>query len=227
VSGECGTWFLKLKPDMHYQYKLQFVSATHLTVRTIPLFNVMNHYFGSSYRYATPKINARCSLICVIIKRMIVGAGVGYKKYLRVRGMGYKFELKPKNLLAARVGYASPIEKKLPYDFSIRFSRKSKVIRLRSNNLLKINNFITNLRRLRKPDIYNGKGIRYKRDPIRRKPGKRKTRSASKKRRKFQKRRFIPRRKKRLRRRKRKNRKKKRLQLFLNKNVLKKFVKLK
>jgi len=150
----------------------------------------MKHYFTKYYKYATPEVNKRCSLLCVLIKRMIVGAGVGYKKYLRLRGVGYKFELK-NTILTAKVGYTHLVEKRLPYDFYIKFSRKARVIRLRNKSLTKITSFIAHLRHQRQPDIYKGKGIRYKRDPIRRKPGKRKTRSASKKRRKFLKKRVI------------------------------------
>jgi len=68
---------------------------------------------------------------------MIVGAGVGFKKYLRVKGVGYKFELQ-NLILTARAGYTHLIKKQLPYEFYTRFSRKSKVIRFRSKSLTKI-----------------------------------------------------------------------------------------
>ena len=111
---------------------------------------------------------------------MIVGAGVGFKKYLRVRGVGYYFQL-DNGILAAKVGYTHPLLKPVPSEFFTKFSRKSKVIRFRSKSLTKLTEFLAALRVLRRPDIYKGKGIRYKGDPVRRKPGKRKTKAVSKK----------------------------------------------
>jgi large subunit ribosomal protein L6 len=111
---------------------------------------------------------------------MIVGCGVGFKKYLRVKGVGYKFEL-VNGILSANVGYTHKLQKILPVEFYTKFSRKSKVVRFRSKSLSKLTGFLAALRVLRLPDIYKGKGIRYKRDPIRRKPGKRKTKAVSKK----------------------------------------------
>jgi len=176
----------------------------------------MKHYFASDYKTATPQVNTNLSLICVIIKRMIIGAGVGYKKYLRVRGVGYKFEVQ-NSYLTAKVGYTHLVKKTLPHDFSIKFSRKARVIRLRNKSLTKITRFLGYLRALRRPDIYKGKGIRYKRDPVRRKPGKRKTRATNKKKRMFNKRRIVV-----LPRRRRKRRK-----LFTKRQKLKSFLKKK
>jgi len=112
---------------------------------------------------------------------MLIGAGVGFKKYLRVKGVGYKFELKNTKLLTVKAGYTHLIKKQLPHEFYTRFSRKSKVVRFRSKSLTKITGLLAQLRFARQPDVYKGKGIRYKRDPIRRKPGKRKTKAVSKK----------------------------------------------
>jgi large subunit ribosomal protein L6 len=111
---------------------------------------------------------------------MIIGAGVGFKKYLRVRGVGYFFKLE-NGILTAKVGYTHTLQKTLPIDFRTKFSRKFKVVRFRSKSLTKLTLFLARLRVLRLPDIYKGKGIRYRRDPIRRKPGKRKTKAVSKK----------------------------------------------
>ena len=114
------------------------------------------------------------SIITVLLKRMIIGAGVGFKKYLRVRGVGYKFETSS-SVLSAKVGYTQLVKKAIPSEFYLKFSRKSKVIRCRSKSLNSLTGFLSALRSMRKPDIYKGKGIRYRRDTARAKPGKRKT----------------------------------------------------
>lgn len=177
VSGEYGTWFYKIN---NLQYKISISPQKTLGLQTIRFYNIMKHYYTRFYKYSIPRINSQISLICIILKRMIVGAGVGFKRYLRVRGVGYKFELED-TLLKAKVGYTHSIEKPMPSEFYTRFSRKSKVIRFRSKSLTKLTGFLAILRSLRKPDIYKGKGIRYRWDPIRRKPGKRKTKAVSKK----------------------------------------------
>lgn len=131
-----------------------------------------------------PTLAAHLSILSVIFRRMIVGAGVGFKKYLRVRGVGYKFEVI--NLrLKAKVGFTHLIQKQLPSEFFIKFSRKSKVIRFRSKSLTKLTGVLSNIRGQKKPDVYKGKGIRYKHDPVRRKPGgKQKNKTAGKKKKK-------------------------------------------
>jgi len=82
-------------------------------------------------------------------------------------------------------------------------------VRFRSKSLTKITCLLASIRAMRLPDIYKGKGIRYKRDNIRRKPGKRKTKAVGKKK-------IFKRRKVILIKRKRKKRKRKtKLQLFV------------
>jgi len=177
VSGAYGTYYCKIN-------KLKYLVTMHntnaVTIKTIPFNSWMKYYCAKHYKWAIPLINARLSLLWVTIRRMIVGAGVGFKKYLRVKGVGYKFELQ-NGVLNISVGYTHQLIKKLPVEFYTKFSRKSKVVRFRSKSLSKLTGFLAALRVLRLPDIYKGKGIRYKRDPIRRKPGKRKTKAVSKK----------------------------------------------
>jgi ribosomal protein L6P/L9E len=143
-------------------------------------FQTVKFYHIKHYNQATPEVNIMLSMIIVLLKRMIIGAGVGFKKYLRVRGVGYKFEMSGP-ALSAKVGYTHLIKKVIPCEFQMKFSRKSKVIRCRSKSLNSITGFLSALRSMRKPDIYKGKGIRYRRDTARAKPGKRKTKAVSKK----------------------------------------------
>lgn len=176
VSGEYATWFYKIdrrKHILHIQNKNLFIETNLHT-------NTIKQYFAGLQTYSLPKVNAELSLLTIVIRKMIVGAGVGFKKYLRVRGVGYKFEIENEELIA-KVGYTHSLNKKMPFEFVTKFSRKSKVLRFRSKSLTKLTGFLSSYRGLRKPDIYKGKGIRYKRDPVRRKPGKRKTRAVSKK----------------------------------------------
>ena len=177
VSGEYGTYFCKIEK---LKYDLTFYYGKIISVKTTNFHSWLKHYFSSHYKRSIPKINSNLSLLWVKIQRMIVGAGVGFKKYLRVRGVGYSLNLE-NGILSAKVGYTHILKKKLPINFHTKFSRKSKVVRFRSKSLSKLTLFLSSMRVLRRPDIYKGKGIRYKGDPIRRKPGKRKTKAVGRK----------------------------------------------
>lgn len=198
ISGQYGTWFRSLNRK---KYRVNVTNDNKIEIKTNKFINFMKQYYSNSYKYSLPNVNTNLSLLSVGLRRMVIGAGVGFKKYLRVRGVGYKFELEDK-VLTARVGYTHALHKIMPAEFTTRFSRKSKVIRFRSKSLTKLTGFLAELRALRKPDIYKGKGIRYRRDPVRRKPGKRKTKAVSKKR-KFNSKQVLPRKLRKRRRRRR------------------------
>jgi len=142
-----------------------------IKIETKKFYAVTKYYYANLYKQAMPTITSELNFINVLLRRMIIGAGVGFKKYLRVRGVGYKFFLE-NTLLKINVGYTHIIKKYIPSEFYIKFSRKFKVMRLRSKSLTKLTGFLCALRALRRPDVYKGKGIRYKRDPVKRKPGK-------------------------------------------------------
>jgi len=96
----------------------------------------------------------------------------GFKEYLRVRGVGYKFQLTKNNILLIDVGYSYKLEIKLPKEYKITFSKKQSKMRLRLTDLQKITLLIAKIRKLRLPDVYKGKGIRYLQDNHPQKIGK-------------------------------------------------------
>jgi large subunit ribosomal protein L6 len=151
-----------------------------IKLRTKIYTNLLKHYYAENYKKSFPKISAPLGLALSRMKRSIIACGVGFKKYIRVRGVGYKLEFS-NNLFIAKVGYTHNLQKIVPSDFIIKFSRKSKVARIRCKSLNRLTSFTSMFRALKKPDVYKGKGIRYQSDPVRRKPGKRKTKAVSKK----------------------------------------------
>lgn len=102
-----------------------------------------------------------------------IGALVGFKNFLRVRGVGYRFQIVANKLLI-HVGYSHTLQVKLPLNQNFTLNKKSTLLRAKSSNLAKLSNFLSFIRNLRKPDVYKGKGIRYKKDPIKLKEGKKK-----------------------------------------------------
>lgn len=95
---------------------------------------------------------------------------------MRVRGIGYRFEIFPTHVII-HVGYSHLLLKKLPFSTffqSLMVNKKATLLNVRSADLFAVNSFLSTVRNLRKPDVYKGKGIRYQKDIIKRKEGKRK-----------------------------------------------------
>jgi len=108
VSGKYGTWFLKYNMQ---RCKIIQESPEHISIAAMRFHNFLTYYCRGHFRNWFPFINMELSLLCVLLKRMAVGAGVGFKRYLRVRGVGYRFELLRRNLLTAKVGYTHLVKK--------------------------------------------------------------------------------------------------------------------
>jgi len=102
----------------------------------------------------------------------MISLTTGFKAYLRVRGVGYKFEVIENNVLVIDIGYSYKLEIKIPQKYKIKFSKKQSKIQFRATDLQKIMMFTASIRKLRLPDVYKGKGIRYLKDPHPQKEGK-------------------------------------------------------
>lgn len=105
-------------------------------------------------------------------RKKIISLTNGYVKYLRVKGVGYRFELKKNNILSIEIGYSYKLEIKIPKKYSIKFSKKKSKWKIKATDLQELTSYIAKIRKLRLPDVYKGKGIRYIKDPIKIKIGK-------------------------------------------------------
>jgi large subunit ribosomal protein L6 len=107
------------------------------------------------------------------MKQLIIGASVGFKKFLRVRGVGYRFNISS-TALTIQAGYSHLLKIKIPFFKSFVTNKKATLIRGRSVDLITLSTFFAAVRYLRSPDVYKGKGIRYRKDSFIRKEGKKK-----------------------------------------------------
>jgi len=99
----------------------------------------------------------------------------GFKRGLRVRGVGYKFSLDTAyRIITIEVGYSYLLQVPIDAEFSPTLHKKFTELEVQSNHLHRLTAFLAKVRKLRTPDIYKGKGIRYKKDSVRRKKGKKK-----------------------------------------------------
>ncbi|TJY71541.1 50S ribosomal protein L6 [Arthrobacter sp. CAU 1506] len=105
-----------------------------------------------------------------LINNMIVGVTEGYKKDLEIVGTGYRVQAKGANLEFA-LGFSHPVIVNAPegITFAVEGANKLSVSGI---NKQQVGEVAANIRKLRKPDPYKGKGVRYAGEQIRRKVGK-------------------------------------------------------
>lgn len=105
-----------------------------------------------------------------IINNMIVGVKQGYEKRLEIVGVGYLASLKG-NSLSLRVGLANELVKQVPDGLTVTCPDQTHIVVQGCDKQL-VGQFAAEVRSLRKPEPYKGKGVRYQGEHIKLKPGK-------------------------------------------------------
>ena len=105
-----------------------------------------------------------------LLNNMVVGVSEGYKKTLEIQGVGYKAEVRGKNLVLS-VGYANTIPMPIPGNVTVQLEGTNK-IHVTGADKQAVGEFAAQVRKLRKPEPYKGKGIRYEGEVVKIKPGK-------------------------------------------------------
>jgi large subunit ribosomal protein L6 len=104
-----------------------------------------------------------------LLANMIEGVTNGYSKSLEIQGVGYKAELKGKKLVLA-VGYANTIDVAVPAGVTVKVEGLK--IHVTGPDKQLVGQFASDVRKVRKPEPYKGKGIRYDGEVVKIKPGK-------------------------------------------------------
>ena len=105
-----------------------------------------------------------------LLNNMIVGVTDGYKKELEVNGVGYRVAKEGTNLVM-NLGYSTDFIALIPENLTVTVEGQNKVI-VSGVDKQAVGEFCAQIRKLRKPEPYKGKGIRYETETIRRKVGK-------------------------------------------------------
>jgi large subunit ribosomal protein L6 len=105
-----------------------------------------------------------------LIQNMVLGVSQGYRKALDVQGVGYSATLQGKKLVLA-VGFANKITKNIPAGVDVKVDGGTK-IEITGPDKQKVGQFAAEVRSVRKPEPYKGKGIRYEGEVVKLKPGK-------------------------------------------------------
>lgn len=106
-----------------------------------------------------------------LISNMIIGVTKGYEKSLDIAGTGYKATLQGRRLVLT-LGYSHPIDFELPEGIEVSVDPKQTQITIKGIDKYKVGQVAANIRDLKKPEPYKGKGIMYTGERIRRKAGK-------------------------------------------------------
>lgn len=105
-----------------------------------------------------------------LVANMVEGVLKGYSRNLEIQGVGYKAELKG-NVLALSVGYANQITLEVPPTLTVSVEGTNKVF-VSGADKQAVGEFAARVRRIRKPEPYKGKGIRYAGEKVKTKAGK-------------------------------------------------------
>jgi large subunit ribosomal protein L6 len=112
----------------------------------------------------------RHGLTRTLVNNMIVGVTAGYSKTLEISGVGYRVQAKGSDLEFA-LGYSHPITVTPPEGISFVVEAPTRFV-VSGIDKQKVGEVAANIRKLRKPDPYKAKGVRYQGEVIRRKVGK-------------------------------------------------------
>lgn len=106
-----------------------------------------------------------------IINNMVEGVSTGFQKVLEVNGVGYRAEMSGANLVL-QVGFSHPVVIEPPEGISFDVDTRTRQIFVRGYNKEVVGQVAADVRKIRPPEPYKGKGIKYLDEKIRRKAGK-------------------------------------------------------
>ncbi len=152
MEGPKGKLSLKLRPEITAAFD---ANAKSLAVTTKKEGDEeSNKYWGTSR---------------ALLNNMIEGVTKGYEKSLEVVGVGWTAAMAGKKLKLV-VGFANPIEVEIPAGVNVAVEKQ--IIRVSGPDKQAVGQFASVVRAKRKPEPYNGKGVKYTTETIRRKQGK-------------------------------------------------------
>ena len=141
---------------------------------TAPVSDKLSYEMKDGHVYLTRKddsreSNAQHGLCRTLLNNCVIGVTQGFTKSLEVIGVGFRVSVKG-NIIELQVGYSHPVLVDVPD--GIKASVEGNVLTLAGASKERVGEFAARIRRIRKPEPYKGKGIKYTTEIIRRKVGK-------------------------------------------------------
>ncbi len=118
----------------------------------------------------TPKLRALHGLMRSLVANAVTGVTGGFQKELEIVGIGYRAEVE-KGDLVLQLGFSHPVRFQVPEGVEVKVEGTNQII-VSGIDRQRVGQVAADIRRLRKPDVYKGKGIRYKGEVLRKKVGK-------------------------------------------------------
>lgn len=117
-----------------------------------------------------PRHRAMHGLYRALVANMVAGVSEGFAKTLEMQGVGYRAAMQGKTLVL-NVGYSHPVEVQPPTNIEFEVDGTSKII-IKGMDRQQVGQVAADVRKIRPPEPYKGKGIRYAGEYVRRKAGK-------------------------------------------------------
>ncbi|MBI4772213.1 MAG: 50S ribosomal protein L6 [Chloroflexi bacterium] len=118
-----------------------------------------------------PAVRALHGMTRALINNMVIGVSEGMSKTLQIEGVGYRAELKGTDLVL-NVGFSHPVVVNPPEGISFAVDEKARTITVNGIDKDVVGQMAADLRKIRPPEPYKGKGLRYAGERVRRKAGK-------------------------------------------------------
>jgi large subunit ribosomal protein L6 len=106
-----------------------------------------------------------------VLNNMVVGVSTGFQQVLEVEGVGYRAEMDGATLVL-HVGYSHPIRVEPPAGISFEADGKTRQVKILGYDKEQVGQVTSDIRKVRPPEPYKGKGLRYSGEKVRRKAGK-------------------------------------------------------
>lgn len=117
-----------------------------------------------------PRHRSMHGLYRTLVSNMVVGVSDGFSKTLEMHGVGYRAAMQGKNLVL-NIGFSHPVEIQPPSTIDFEVEGTSKIV-VRGASKEQVGQVAADIRKIRPPEPYKGKGIRYEGEYVRRKAGK-------------------------------------------------------
>ena len=115
---------------------------------------------------------SKWGLMRTLISNMVVGVEEGFSKTLEVNGVGYRAAIEA-DVLQLQLGYSHDIKVGIPKELNVKCTKPTEIV-ITGADKQKVGQFAAEIRALRKPEPYKGKGVRYAGEYVRQKEGKKK-----------------------------------------------------
>ena len=162
------------KPQTFFAHPTLLQHFLLLLLTTHPQPHTQQHDDGTLRVYKkveTRAANATHGLVRALASNMVVGTSTGFTKTLTMIGVGYRSSVAG-NKLTLNLGYSHPIEMEVPKGLEVKVE-KTTTIHITGADKAVVGQFAADIRKLRPPEPYKGKGVRYEDEYVRRKEGKR------------------------------------------------------